>query len=95
MLDVLPSQASSVPCERVSSTSKQITTDCQACLGSKVFEELVVMGSAWGADLCDMAAWSASQVEEMDSFNFEADFEVMLTSDDEFLAQEKEMEMEY
>ena len=47
VFDVLPSQASSVPCERLFSGSKQIAIDRQACLGSKVFEELVIMGSAW------------------------------------------------
>ena len=46
-LDVLPSQASSIPCERVFSGSKQIATDWRVCLGSAVFEELVIMGSTW------------------------------------------------
>ncbi|KIM34891.1 hypothetical protein M413DRAFT_79948 [Hebeloma cylindrosporum] len=87
-LDVLPSQASSVPCERVFSGSKQIATDRRACLGSTVFEELVIMGSAWGPDLYDMAAWSTLQVEEIDSFDFEA----MLVEDNDFLAEEKDDE---
>ncbi len=46
-LDVLPSQASSVPCERVFSGSKQIATDWHVCLGSAIFKELVIMGSTW------------------------------------------------
>jgi hypothetical protein len=59
-LDVLPAQASSVPCERMFSGSKQVATDRRACLGSIVFEELVIMKSAWGPDLYDMAAWNAA-----------------------------------
>lgn len=65
MLDVLPSQASSVPCEWMFSGTKQIATDCQSCLGTKVFEELTMMGSAWGPGIYDAAAWNAMQVEEM------------------------------
>jgi hypothetical protein len=29
------------------------------------------MKSAWGPDLCDMAAWNAAQVEGVDNFDFE------------------------
>lgn len=76
-LDVLPSQASSVACERVFSGSKQIATDCRSRLGPIVFEELVIMKSAWGPDLCDMAAWNTGQVEGVDIF----DFEEMLAED--------------
>jgi hypothetical protein len=35
------------------------------------------MKSAWGPDLCDMAAWNAGQVEDVDAF----DFEEMLAED--------------
>jgi len=69
-MDVLPVVASSVPCERLFSGSKQITTDCRASLGPVIFEELVIMKSAWGPDLYDMAAWNASEVEEVEQFNF-------------------------
>jgi hypothetical protein len=55
MLNVLPAQASSVPCECLFSSSKQIATDHHACLGSAIFEELVIMKSVWGPDLGDMA----------------------------------------
>jgi hypothetical protein len=87
-LDVLPSQASSVPCERVFSGSKQIATDRQACLSPAVCEELVIMGSAWRPDLYDMAAWTASQVEEVDLFEFEE----MFADDAECLAWEMELD---
>ena len=76
-LDVLPAQASSVACERIFSGSKQIATDRRSRLGPIVFEELVIMKSAWGPDLCDMAAWNSGQVEDVDIF----DFEEMLAED--------------
>src|SRR5882757_9493507 len=50
-LDVLPSQASSVPCEWLFSGTKQIAVDRRARLGSAVFEELAIMKSAWGPQL--------------------------------------------
>ena len=78
---------SSVPCERLFSGSKQIATDRRACLGPVVFEELVIMKSAWGPDLYDMAAWSAAQVEEVDVF----DFEELLAEDVDCLAWDKEV----
>jgi hypothetical protein len=61
----------SVPCERLFLGSKQIATDHQVCLGPVVFEELVIMKSAWGPDLYDMVAWNEAQVEEVDLFDFE------------------------
>jgi len=76
-LDVLPSQASSVPCERLFSGSKQVATDCRACLGPVVFEELTITKSAWGPGLGDIAAWNAAQTEEIAIF----DFEQMLVDD--------------
>jgi hypothetical protein len=85
-LDVLPAQASSVPCERLFSGSKQIATDRRACLGPIVFEELVIMKSAWGPDLYDMAAWNAAQMDEVISF----DFQEMLDDDKECAAWDKD-----
>ena len=64
-LDVLPSQASSVPCEWLFSGTKQIADDCRSRLGSKLFKELAIMGSAWGPELYDFAAWNAAKVEEV------------------------------
>src|SRR5271155_101153 len=64
-LDVLPSQASSVPCERIFSGTKQIATDCRACLGPIVFEELTIMKSVWGQNLWDVAAWNSAQTQEV------------------------------
>src|SRR5271155_1138441 len=70
-LDVLPSQASSVPCERLFSGTKQIATDRRACLGPIAFEELTIMKSAWGPKLFDVAAWNAAQTEEVGMGDFE------------------------
>ena len=70
-LDVLPAQASSVPCERLFSGSKQIATDRRAHLGPIVLEELVIMKSAWGSELYDMAAWNVAQVEEITNLGFD------------------------
>ena len=53
------------------SGTKQIAVDRRASLGPILFEELVILKSGWGPELYDMAAWNASQVEEVDHFNFE------------------------
>ena len=81
-------QASSVPCERLFSSTKQIAVDHWASLGSIYFEEIVITKSAWGPDLYDMAAWNASQVEEIDLFNFKE----LLLDDTAGLAWGKDME---
>ena len=90
-LDVLPSQASLVPCEWLFLGSKQIVIDRWACLGSTVFEQLVIMGSAWRPDLYDMAAWTAYQQEEVECF---LDYMEMLDEDDANLAWEKELDLD-
>jgi hAT family C-terminal dimerisation region len=87
-LDVLPAQASSVACERIFSGSKQIATDRRSRLGPEAFEQLVMMKSAWGPGLYDMAAWNTAQVEEVDIM---FDFEEMLVDDTGLLEWEKEM----
>jgi hypothetical protein len=66
-------------------------TDRRARLGPMVFEELVIMGSAWRPELYDMAAWNEFQVEEVDGM---FDFEEMLQDDDSLLAWENEMDIE-
>ena len=78
-LDVLPSQASSVPCERLFSGTKQVTTDRRASLGPIVFEEVMITKSAWGPGLCDVVAWNAVQMEEV--AHLDLDFEQMLVDD--------------
>ena len=78
-LDVLPSQASSVPCEQLFSGTKQVATDRRASLGLIVFEEVTITKSAWGPGLCDVVAWNAVQVEEV--AHLALDFEQMLVDD--------------
>jgi len=90
-LHVLPSQVSSVLCKWLFLDSKQITIDHWACLGSTVFEELVIMGSAWRPDLYDMAAWTAFKQEEVEPF---LNFKEMLDNDNASLAWEKELDIE-
>jgi hypothetical protein len=68
------------------SGSKQIAIDRRACLGNVVFEELVILKSAWGPDLYDMAAWNAAQSEEVVSF----DYQEMLEEDNECDAWNKD-----
>ncbi len=87
---MLPAQASSVPCERLFSGSKQIATDRRARLGSKTFEELVIMNSAWGPELYDMAAWTTSQLEEINLL----DFEEMLAEEGDLVDWDKEIDYE-
>jgi len=57
------------------------------CLGSKVFEELAIMKSAWGLQLYDFATWNATQVEETSHF----DYEQMLLKEVNCLEWDKEM----
>ena len=49
------------------------------------------MSSAWGLDLCDMAAWNNSQVEELTL----VDFEEMLVDDTKCLAWDSELDLEF
>jgi hypothetical protein len=65
-LDVLPAQASSVPCERLFSAGKEIATARRSHLGSERFEELQMMKFAWRDSILDMAAWNSAQMEEVD-----------------------------
>ena len=62
--------------------------DCQLCLGPIIFKELAIMNSAWGPELYDMAAWNASQVEEV------MDFEELLTEDVDYVALDKELDLD-
>ncbi|KAF7770801.1 hypothetical protein Agabi119p4_6775 [Agaricus bisporus var. burnettii] len=69
-LDVLPIQASAVPCERLFSASKQVATDRRSRLGSDRFEELLVMKSAWWGTMVDWAAVNTAEVEEVDLVDY-------------------------
>src|ERR1700678_1660945 len=85
-LDILPSQASSVPCEHLFSGTKQVATDRRASLGSVVFEELTIMKSAWGSKVYDTAAWNSSQAETCI-----IDFEHLLVEDGDLEDWEKDI----
>ena len=88
-LNILPSQALSVPCEQLFLGTKQIADDCQSWLGSKVFEELAIMGSAWGLELYDSAAWSTAQVKEV-----LLNYEELLPDDVDAFEWEKELDFD-
>ena len=64
-LDVLPSQASSVPCERLFSSAKQVADDRRSRLGSTKFEQLQIMKFAWRNTVTDLAAWNYGLTEEI------------------------------
>lgn len=77
-LDVLLCQASSVPCERLFSSSKQVTTERRSHLGSDQLEQLLVMKSAWMDTVVDWAAINSTVVEEIEM----NDFTDLLQADD-------------
>lgn len=62
-IDVLPIQASSVPCERLFSGAKGTATEKRARTGAEHFEELQVMKFEWKPDVYDYAKWNSAQVE--------------------------------
>lgn len=70
-LDILPIQASSVPCERLFSSSKQVATDRRSRLGSDRFEELLIMKSAWRGTISDWAVSNSENIEEVDLVEYE------------------------
>ncbi|KAG6913201.1 hypothetical protein DXG01_008819, partial [Tephrocybe rancida] len=70
-LDVLPCQASSVPCERLFSASKQTADDHRSRLGAKMFEQLQVMKFAWHDKITDLAAINSQHVEQVSIEQFQ------------------------
>ncbi|EIW73844.1 hypothetical protein CONPUDRAFT_27963, partial [Coniophora puteana RWD-64-598 SS2] len=52
-LDILPIQASSVPCERLFSAAKEIATDKRARLSLVRFEQLQMLKHAWKPEVID------------------------------------------
>ncbi|RDB17316.1 hypothetical protein Hypma_001666 [Hypsizygus marmoreus] len=63
-------QASSVPCERLFSGSKQMATERRARLGAKVFEELQIMKFRWRNNITDLSVLNSSQIEEVNLTEF-------------------------
>ena len=68
-LDILPMQASSIPCEQVFSAAKLIATDRCAWLLPAIFEELQVLKFAWHDTLSDWAGLNSDEVEEVDEID--------------------------
>jgi hypothetical protein len=69
-LDVLPAQASSVPCERLFSAGKEIADDRRSRLGAKRFEQLQMLKFEWQESMPDYAAWNSEVVDnvQLDEF---------------------------
>jgi hypothetical protein len=67
-LDILPSQASSVPCERIFSTAKLTATDRRSRLKADIFEILQVMNSTWRDRLVNLAEVNDEVEECTDEF---------------------------
>jgi hypothetical protein len=79
-LDILPCQASSVPCERLFSASKQTADLRRSSLGSKRFEELQIMKFAWRKKILDNAEQNWARVEEVQLGEYSEFLEVDETS---------------
>ena len=60
-MDVLPSQASSVPCEQIFSTAKLTATDRRSRLKADMFEMLQIMNSTWHDHLINLAEVNADE----------------------------------
>jgi hypothetical protein len=64
-IDILPCQASSVPCERLFLASKQTVDLCRSSLSAKHFKELQIMKFAWRKKILDNAEQNWVQVKEV------------------------------
>ena len=69
-LDVLPSQASSIPTERLFSCGKVTVDDKCTHLGCEKFEEIELMKFLWRKGLDDLASNNTNVVKEVDLVPF-------------------------
>jgi hypothetical protein len=88
-MDVLPAQASSVPCERLFSSGKLIATDKRSRLGHECFEELQILKFAWCSALVNHAAENSDEVEDLE-LSVIQDFTDLLKDEQDILEWEKE-----
>jgi hAT family C-terminal dimerisation region len=95
-LDILPCQASSVPCERLFSASKQTADLRRSSLGAKRFEELQIMKFAWRKKIPDHAEQNWARVEEvqlgeytefLDADETSAEWDRQIVEADEFILE--------
>ena len=70
-LDILPCQVSSIPCEQLFSSAKQVADNRCTWLRSTKFEELQLVKFAWHNDIPDLIAWNSAEVEEVELDDFE------------------------
>jgi hypothetical protein len=85
-LDILPSQASSVPCERVFSSSKLTATDRRARLKAEIFEELQMLKATWSRTTVDLAQLNSEEIEEVSD-----EFEDLFLADEEWKQWDEEV----
>jgi hAT family C-terminal dimerisation region len=76
-LDVLPSQASAVPCEWLFSSAKLTTTDRRSRLKAEIFEILQIMKATWHDEL-------TSLIQDEDTEVIIKEFESLLVADEEW-----------
>ena len=69
-LDILPSQASSVPTEQLFSGGKVTVDDKRARLGCEKFEEIELMKFSWRKGLDDLAGNNTNAIEEVELVPF-------------------------
>jgi hypothetical protein len=70
-LDILPIQASSVPCEHLFSSSKQVVTEHHSHMGSDCFKELLIMKSMWHDTITNWAAINSEGIEQVNLMEYE------------------------
>lgn len=71
-LDILPVMATSVPSERLFSSSGQTADDQRSRLGAERFEQAQIMKWHWKEDALDFAKANQNFVEAVDLSEFEA-----------------------
>jgi hypothetical protein len=69
-LDVLPAQASSIPCERLFSVGKEIANERRSRLGLKQFEQLQMLKFEWRGSVVDYSVWNSGKVEDVNLDEF-------------------------
>jgi hypothetical protein len=84
-LNILPSQASSVPHERVFSSSKLTATDRCARLKAEIFEELQMLKATWHCTIIDLVQLNSEDIEEVVD-----EFKDLFLADEEMIEWDKE-----
>ena len=92
VLDYLPAQASSVPCEQLFSTTKQTAVDWHTHLSLEKFEHLQVLKFAWRGDIPDLSAANQEVEDVVDFTQYDALFYEDITQANLDIELEPELE---